>query len=66
MPDAPPCLMPLWRAALHCVGGQLEKNLRSVPSVTQMMSSGMSPEDITARILDGIGVGPGAMTIQPK
>lgn len=32
---------------------QLEKNLASLPSMTQMLSQGLSPEDICARALQG-------------
>ena len=33
---------------------QLEKNLESLPSVTKMMTDGMTPEQIALRLLDGL------------
>uniref|UniRef100_A0A7S0S3N7 Uncharacterized protein n=1 Tax=Chlamydomonas leiostraca TaxID=1034604 RepID=A0A7S0S3N7_9CHLO len=44
---------------------QLEKNLGALPSVTTMLSQGMSTHDITERILEGLGVSPGAQSLTP-
>lgn len=33
---------------------KLEANIQSIPSVTTMLDSGMTPEDILARLLDGL------------
>lgn len=33
---------------------KLETNIQSIPSVTTMLDSGMTPEDILARLLDGL------------
>jgi len=35
---------------------QLEMNLASVPSVTELLHQGLGPRDITARLLEGIGL----------
>lgn len=35
---------------------QLEHNLQTLPSVTKMLSGGMSPEQLLARVLDGLDV----------
>ena len=35
---------------------QLESNLASVPSVTELLHQGLGPRDITARLLEGIGL----------
>lgn len=35
---------------------KVEENLRGIPSVTDMMSEGMTPEDILNRVLDGLDV----------
>jgi len=35
---------------------QLEVNLASVPSVTELLHQGLGPRDITARLLEGIGL----------
>eukprot|EP00959_Pyramimonas_sp_CCMP1952_P038578 807506-Pyramimonas_sp.AAC.1 len=43
----------------------IEKNIKSLPSITELLSSGVSLEDITARILDGIGCSPGAEVKTP-
>ena len=34
----------------------LEENLKELPSVTQMLSSGMTPEDMLRRVLRGLAV----------
>ena len=39
---------------------QLEANLASLPSITQLLLDGKTPDDITAMLLYGIGVSPGA------
>mmetsp|Transcript_14448 Transcript_14448/g.31295 ORF Transcript_14448/g.31295 Transcript_14448/m.31295 type:complete len:333 (+) Transcript_14448:52-1050(+) len=44
----------------------LEKNLSGLPSVTQMLNSGMTPLDITNRILDGLGSSPHSQTMVPR
>lgn len=36
------------------VTSKLEANIQSIPSVTTMLDSGMTPEDILARLLDGL------------
>lgn len=36
--------------------GKLEENIRSLPSVTAMLSDGQMPEDILLRVLDGLDV----------
>jgi hypothetical protein len=45
---------------------QLEKNLSSLPSVTKLLQSGATPQDITDRILDGIGTAGAPLAITPK
>jgi len=35
---------------------QLEVNLAGVPSVTELLHQGLGPRDITARLLEGIGL----------
>ncbi|MDO4188279.1 MAG: Hsp33 family molecular chaperone HslO [Lachnospiraceae bacterium] len=35
---------------------KIEENLRSIPSVTEMMSDGMTPEDILNKVLEGFEV----------
>lgn len=45
---------------------QLETTLTTMPSVTQMLSSGMSPQDIADRILEGMGRAPDLTIIEPK
>lgn len=45
---------------------QLEKNLSGLPSVTQLMQAGCSPQDITDKILDGIGNAGQPLTVTPK
>lgn len=44
----------------------LEANLNGMPSVTAMLNSGASPQDITARILDGIGAGDLVQRVEPR
>ncbi len=34
--------------------GRIEQNIKDIPSVTDMLSSGMTPEDILRRTLDGL------------
>lgn len=38
---------------------QLEKNLSSAPSVTDMMNAGLTPEGIAERLMEGLGVSGG-------
>ncbi|EFJ46221.1 hypothetical protein VOLCADRAFT_62890 [Volvox carteri f. nagariensis] len=45
---------------------QLEQNLTTMPTITTMLNDGMSVQDITARILDGLGVLPDGQTVMPK
>ncbi|PNW70318.1 hypothetical protein CHLRE_17g715000v5 [Chlamydomonas reinhardtii] len=45
---------------------QLEQNLTTMPSITAMLNEGMSPEAVTERILQGLGVMPGAERVVPK
>lgn len=45
---------------------QLEANLGTLPSVTTMLNQGLTAQDITERILAGLGVLPEAGTITPK
>lgn len=35
---------------------QLEKNIKELPSVTTMLSEGMTPEDILKKVLQGLDV----------
>lgn len=44
----------------------LEANLAGIPSVTQMLNSGMTPQDITDKILNGMSGGPGEAALQPR
>lgn len=44
----------------------LERNIGGLPSVTTMLSSGMTPAQITERILDGIGMSPGSQEMTPR
>ena len=44
----------------------LERNISALPSMTAMLSSGLTPAQITARILDGIGVSDGAAEMVPR
>ncbi|KAK9803149.1 hypothetical protein WJX72_002817 [[Myrmecia] bisecta] len=46
--------------------GQLEANLRGLPSMTQLLHDGNSPADITAKILAGIGVADSAFSLMPE
>eukprot|EP00877_Chromochloris_zofingiensis_P014061 jgi/Chrzof1/8909/Cz03g28230.t1 len=45
---------------------QLEKNLTSLPSMTELLNSGATPLDITERILSGLGVSPAPQTMLPR
>ena len=46
---------------------QLEVNLSTVPSVTELLHQGLAPTDITDRLLDGIGLSEGpASTLHPR
>ncbi len=45
---------------------QLEENLRRIPSVTQMLHDGMTPRDMTDRILTGLGSGTQGFSLQPR
>ena len=46
---------------------QLEINLASVPSVTELLHEGLSPKDITARLLEGIGLSDGpSSSLHPR
>ncbi|GIL44968.1 hypothetical protein Vafri_2407 [Volvox africanus] len=45
---------------------QLEQNLTSMPTITTMLNDGMSVQDITERILDGLGALPEGQAITPK
>lgn len=44
---------------------QLEQNLVSMPSMTQLLNEGLSPEQITDRILQGIGGSGSSESITP-
>jgi molecular chaperone Hsp33 len=45
---------------------QLEQNLMSMPSMTQLLNQGLSPQQITDKILAGLGSSSSADTIQPR
>ncbi|KAL3142087.1 hypothetical protein ABBQ32_004710 [Trebouxia sp. C0010 RCD-2024] len=46
---------------------QLESNLSSVPSVTELLHQGLAPRDITDRLLEGIGLSEGpASSLHPR
>lgn len=46
---------------------QLEANLSSVPSVTELIQQGLTPTDITDRLLQGIGLSEGpASSLHPR
>ncbi len=45
---------------------QLEKNMLGMPSMTDMLNSGMTPNDITERILEGLGRAVGSTTMNPR
>jgi molecular chaperone Hsp33 len=42
---------------------QLERNISALPSMTDMLSSGETTESITALLLNGLGVEPGATSV---
>lgn len=45
---------------------QLEANLADLPAVTEMLDKGMTPGDITERLLQGLGMADGAFELTPK
>ena len=46
---------------------QLESNLSSVPSVTELLHQGLAPREITDRLLEGIGYSEGpASSLHPR
>lgn len=45
--------------------GHLERNLAALPPTTELLSSGVTPMEITARILEGIGCSPGEQQLTP-
>jgi molecular chaperone Hsp33 len=46
---------------------QLEKNLTGMPSMTQLLNQGLSPQEITDKILAGLGSsGSSGDTIKPR
>jgi len=45
---------------------QLEKNLSGMGTMTQLLNQGLSPQDITSRVLEGLGVAPGQQTVAPR
>lgn len=45
---------------------QLEQNIGSAGSVTDMLHEGASPKDITERLLHGLGVSDGGFSLQPR
>lgn len=45
---------------------QLEKNLSGMPSVTQLLQAGETPQSITDKILDGIGSAGQPLSITPR
>ncbi len=47
-------LVQLLPFASESVISTIEKNVNSLPSVTQMMSSGISPEELALKLLDGL------------
>jgi molecular chaperone Hsp33 len=44
----------------------LEANVSALPPVTEMMAAGNGPEEITARLLAGLGTAPGAFSLTPR
>lgn len=44
----------------------LERNLTTMPSVTQMLNGGMGVEEITANILEGLGRAPDYSAMTPR
>ena len=44
----------------------LEKNITSLPSVTDLMHEGLSPRAITERLFAGIGVADSAFSMEPR
>ena len=46
--------------------GILERNLAAMPSVTRMIKDGLDAEQITDRILEGLGASPGATESTPS
>lgn len=45
---------------------QLEANLAELPAVTEMLDKGLTPRDITERLLHGLGMADGAFELTPK
>jgi molecular chaperone Hsp33 len=46
---------------------QLEQNLTGMPSMTQLLNQGLSPQEITDKILTGLGSGGSSGdTIKPR
>lgn len=45
---------------------KLESNIASLPSVTDLMHKGLSPQAITERLFDGIGVADSAFSMEPR
>lgn len=45
---------------------QLESNLSGMPSVTSMLHEGLSVEDITAKLLTGLGAADGGFRLAPR
>ena len=45
---------------------QLEQNISACGSVTDMLHEGASPQDITARLLQGLGVASDGFSLLPR
>ena len=46
---------------------QLETNLAKVPSVTELLHQGLGPKDITAQLLEGLGLSDTpAISLRPR
>jgi hypothetical protein len=45
---------------------QLEQNLTGMPSMTQLLNAGLSPEQITDKILEGLGSSRSGDSIVPR
>ncbi|KAF5841293.1 Hsp33 protein-domain-containing protein [Dunaliella salina] len=45
---------------------RLEQNLSTMPTVSTMLNQGMSAQDISDRILEGLGTAPGSTSVVPR
>lgn len=62
----PACLLQVLPFAGEETLQQLETNLASMPSVTELLHQGLGPKAITEKLLAGIGVSPRATSMQPR